>query len=259
MANKVLLIGQILQKVSDPEVTKLLGELMSELSNEENNETAAVSGVAGAQNYVVCVEATLQDGSKVQHPVVGSGYGIPTSVDDYTMTVSTDLVELQQECAGMQRMIENALPVKVRYVPVSDEALETLKEKLKELINQVSNLLDEVAQKKAEAYGLMNVELSADDVSEDMLADVIRKTIYAGAALDKNGNVVDKPAEKYVEEEAIERQKAREGSNDDDNDSYGEDDDICERCPNDYNCKDCDYNESEDDYEDDDDEDDDEY
>lgn len=225
---KTMLIGAIMSRISalgDAELAGMMGELLVELSKPtDNTTTTPVNPKEG--KYVVCVEATTSTGEKIQHPIIG-GNIMPSSVDDYKMIVGEDLVKLQRDNQSLKSAIESRYPmVHVRYVPVTDEALASLEKKLKELIDNLSKMLDEAAEAKREAYNLMHVTLSPEDISDDMIADVMRKTIYAGAGINANGEVVDRtPDDKYIEEREIERRNKSEKKNDDYDDKEYEDDD----------------------------------
>lgn len=227
---KMKLLGEIMQRcgaLGDASLAGMLGELMSELSSEP--DSTARTTVEGCK-YVLCVEATLQNGTKVQHPVIG-GNVMPTKAEDFKMTISDNLISLQRDTECMKSMIENRFPVKVRVVPVTDESIESLQSKLSELIDNLMEMIQEAADAKAAAYQLMNVELESEDITNQMLSDVMRKTIYAGACLTEAGEVVDRTDEKYVEEEKI-----SEADNFDDEDDYDEDYEEC-----DFDCDNCDY------------------
>lgn len=201
--NRVMgLVGEILSRcgaLGDAKLSGLMGELMSEISKAPETPTVAVPG-----KYVVCVEATMKDGTKVQHPLIG-GYAVPTSIDGYQMMVGDNLVALQSETQGMAAaVVSRYRNVHVRYVPVTDEALATLEEKLRKLLTDLVDAINKAADAKAEAYGMMNVNVESEDITDEMVADVIRKTLYAGAALTEDGQVVDRnEGETYVEEDEI--------------------------------------------------------
>lgn len=244
---KEMLVAEIMSRagsLGDAKLVSLIGELLKEVTNED--AIGKNQKVIPGSKYVVCVEATMNNGQKVQHPVIGGGYGVPSSVDGYKMTIGDDLIKLQRDTEYMKSAIEGRLPVKVRYVPVTDEAVSALEEKLSDLINNLVSLIDEVAEKKQEAYNMMHVEVEPSDITNDMVADVMRKTIYAGACLNEAGEVVDRTEEKYVEEQRIdERNNSSKSSGDDsEEDEYSEDEDnseddewdpdTCDGC-----CEDC--------------------
>jgi len=219
---KIELVGNILQRVGalggDAELSKMLGQLMSEISTESDESASKAAG-----KYVVCIEATLPDGTKVQHPLVG-GYLIPNNIDEIGMMVGDNLVNLQRENEALTRAVESAYPqVHVRYVPVSDDALSSLEDKLKTLLTSLSEAIDAAATAKQKACGLMNVDVNVEDISDEMLQDIMAKTMYAGAALTEDGKVVDREdGVKYDEEVAIEN-RDDESDYDEDEDGYDED------------------------------------
>lgn len=229
MSKNLMLVGEILSRVSalgDTELAGMVGQLLSELSAEPSAETtSAPSPAAPKTKYVVCVEATTKSGEKLQHPIIGGGYGVPSSVEGYTMTYSDDLVALQRQTQSMAQAIESRYGVNVRYVPVTEEALESLKTKLRELIQNLSDMVDKAAEAKAAAYGTMNVSLEMSDISDDMLRDVISKTLYAGSSLNTAGEVVDRvEGETYVEEDRIAERAGSPSEYEDDDDDWDEDD-----------------------------------
>lgn len=230
-AEKMELIGKILQKagsLGDAELAGMLGELMVVTSEENAAEAAAnTAGGASADLYVMCVEATLPDGSKVQHPYVGAT-SFPNTVDDIQMVAGTDLLALQQDNQLMAHAIENAMGVHVRYVPVSNETYAELERRLHDLLHRLSDAIDEAAEKKAEVYGLMNVHMDVDDIPKDMLQDVLSKTMYAGTAIAADGSCVERNGEEYEEEKRIRENRQEESYEDDgydDEEPYEDDED----------------------------------
>lgn len=241
---RTMLIGEIMERVSalgDVQLGRMMGELLAELSYPDN-DTPETSANQKDTKYVLCVEATTNDGAKIQHPVIG-GYASPSCPDDYKMIVGEDLVAMQRNNQGLKSAIESRYPmVHVRYVPVTDEALASLERKLKELIENLENMLEEAANAKQQAYNMMHVNLNSSDITDEMIAEVIRKTIYAGAGLNSNGEVVDRtPEEKYVEEREIERRNNQDKEKtDEDDDEEDEEPDEWDPDTCDGDCGDCD-------------------
>lgn len=232
---KMKLLGDIMQRcgaLGDATLAGMLGELMSELSDSGSNSTSAKENSC---KYVLCVEATLRNGVKVQHPIIGGNFQ-PKTAEDFKMTISSDIVSLQEQTDSMRRMIEGRFPVKVRLVPVTDSAIESLNNKLSNLIDNLMDMIQEAADAKQAAYNLMNVEISAEEITNEMLSEVMRKTIYAGACITSDGKVVDRTEERYVEEDNIDNSNS--GSEDDeDEDEY--DDDDYEDDEDEYDDDDC--------------------
>lgn len=234
---RIELVGQILSRcgaLGDVQLAAMMGELMEGLSEEA---AAPVS----ADKYVICIEATLPNGTKVQHPLIG-GYTVPTRIEDYKMIVGESLTEVQRQADAFRTMIEGAFPVKVRVVGTSAANIAELEKRLAELLNNLMNVIDEAAAAKQRAYNMMNVEVGAEDISNEMLVDIMKKTLYAGSALSDDGkNIVEREdGVKYQEEEDIRDRDSYDEEGDDyddedddyddygeDEDDYGEDDDDC--------------------------------
>lgn len=227
-----LLVAEIMSRAGacgDTELVSLIGELLKEVASPRESESEQKIAKQG-QKYVVCVEATQRDGKKVSHPVIGWGC-LPTSTDAYKMTIGENLVELQRKTRDMKSSIEGSFPVKVVYVPVDDETIATLEQKLKSLIDNLVRLIEEVAEKKKAAYDLVHAEVEPEDISDRMIADVMRKTIYAGACINDNGEVEDRIEGRYEEE----RQMSPKKDDEDDSDSDDTDEDCdgdCDHCEN---------------------------
>lgn len=234
MAN-VMLVAEIMQRAGasgDPKLVGLIGELMKELNAEGGAGTAdggvevQDSGIApSGMKYVVCVEATTKDGVKMQHPLIGGGYAMPRDIDDIKMTMGSNRGELESQMGYIADTLRRNFGVKVTYVLVSDEAIALLEQRLRELLQNLSDAIDEAAQAKEAACRLMNVEVSADDISDDMLMEIIRKTMYAGSAVGADGKVVERAdGETYVEEDNIAERKSADSDDDDDDDDYEDED-----------------------------------
>lgn len=213
------LVGKIMMETAakgDPVLAGMVGELMTEISAGTNvDEVIEDTGIAPAgKQYVVCVEATRPDGTKVQHPLVGGGYTMPDSIDDVKMTTGTDLDALKRQCSYIEDSVKSMCGAKVNYILLDNETISSLEERLRALLQKLSDAIDAAAKAKAEACGVMNVDVDIDDISDDMLRSIIRDTLYAGSAVDASGNIVERQdGEKYAEENGG-------------NDSYdGEDDD----------------------------------
>ena len=92
-------------------------------------------------------------------------------------------------------------------------------------------MIEEVAEKKKAAYDLVHAEVEPEDISDRMIADVMRKTIYAGACINDNGEVEDRIEGRYEEERQMSPKKDDE--DDSDNDDTDEDcDGDCDHCEN---------------------------
>ena len=217
-----LLVAEIMSRAGatgDAELVSLVGELLKEVASPTEPESEQKVAKQG-QKYVVCVEATQRNGKKVSHPVIGWGCS-PTSTDGYKMTIGDSLVELQRKTRDMKSSIEGRFPVKVVYVPVDDETIAALEQKLKSLIDNLVSLIEEVAEKKKAAYNLVHAEVEPEDISDKMVAEVMRKTIYAGACINDNGEVEDRIEGRYEEERQMSPNK-----DDDDEDCDGD----CDHC-----------------------------
>lgn len=216
---KMVLMGQILTRcgaLGDTELAAMMGELMSGIGQE----TAAATP-ASAEVYVICIEATLPDGTKVQHPLIG-GYSVPTCIEDYKMMTGSSLTEVQRQADYMREMVERMYPVKVRVVGTSEENIAELQKRLAELLTNLMGAIDEAAEAKQRAYNMMNVNVGTEDISDDMLKDIMRQTLYAGSALSDDGKSILEREDgvSYQEEDEI-----RNRSCDDEDDGESEYDD----------------------------------
>jgi len=263
--NNMQLVAAIMQRIGvlgDAELAGMIGEL---LQTQNNEQTSTTEKEIKNGKYIMCVEATV-NGNKIQHPVIG-GSGYPRNIEDFKMTIGDNLVKLQQDTESYKRMIESSLPVKVRYVAVTDEQVEALQQKLTELLTSLTDAIDKAAEAKREAAKVVNVELTADDISKDMLAEIIRKVYYSGAGIAANGDIVD-TKEMSDEEKEIRRKKETSNTTateEDDGDTFDCDGDCCncdkEDCDDrdedcrgycrecdaeDCACRNCDYDDFED-------------
>lgn len=220
---KMVLMGQILTRcgaLGDTELAAMMGELMSGIGQE----TAAVTP-ASAEVYVICIEATLPDGTKVQHPLIG-GYSVPTCIEDYKMMTGSSLTEVQRQADYMREMVERMYPVKVRVVGTSEENIAELQKRLAELLTNLMGAIDEAAEAKQRAYNMMNVNVGTEDISDDMLKDIMRQTLYAGSALSDDGKSILEREDgvSYQEEDEI---RNRSCDDEDDGESeYDEEEDY---------------------------------
>lgn len=241
-ARKMELMGQILTRcgaLGDTELAAMMGELMSGIGQE-----TATATPASAEVYVICIEATLPDGTKVQHPLIG-GYSVPTCVEDYKMMTGSSLTEVQRQADSMRGMVERMYPVKVRVVGTSQENIAELQKRLTELLTNLMGVIDEAAEAKQRAYNMMNVNVGAEDISDDMLKDIMRQTLYAGSALSDDGKSIMEREDgvSYQEEEEI-RNRSNDYEDDDEESEYDEEEE------DEYD----DYDDDEYDYEDEDEE-----
>lgn len=239
---KMVLMGQILTRcgaLGDTELAAMMGELMSGIGQE----TAAATP-ASAEVYVICIEATLPDGTKVQHPLIG-GYSVPTCIEDYKMMTGSSLTEVQRQADYMREMVERMYPVKVRVVGTSEENIAELQKRLAELLTNLMGAIDEAAEAKQRAYNMMNVNVGTEDISDDMLKDIMRQTLYAGSALSDDGKSILEREDgvSYQEEEEI-RNRSNDYEDDDEESEYDEEEE------DEYD----DYDDDEYDYEDEDEE-----
>lgn len=220
---KMVLMGQILTRcgaLGDTELAAMMGELMSGIGQE----TAAATP-ASAEVYVICIEATLPDGTKVQHPLIG-GYSVPTCIEDYKMMTGSSLTEVQRQADYMREMVERMYPVKVRVVGTSEENIAELQKRLAELLTNLMGAIDEAAEAKQRAYNMMNVNVGTEDISDDMLKDIMRQTLYAGSALSDDGKSILEREDgvSYQEEDEI---RNRSCDDEDDGESeYDEEEDY---------------------------------
>ena len=195
--DKMNLMAQIMMRVGslgDAELAGMIGELFSEITNNATEGTAPQATTKG-QKYVVCVEATVR-GEKIYHPIIGGSF-VPRNIADFKMTIDEDLVKLQRDTGYMKSSLAN-MGLKVIYVPVSDEQIASLNEKLAELMKNLEEMVEKAAEAKAQAAGVMNVKLNINDITNEMLSEIIRKTYYSGAGIKENGEVVvseDEPDE----------------------------------------------------------------
>lgn len=231
---KMVLMGQILTRcgaLGDTELAAMMGELMSGIGQE----TAAATPTS-AEVYVICIEATLPDGTKVQHPLIG-GYSVPTCIEDYKMMTGSSLTEVQRQADYMREMVERMYPVKVRVVGTSEENIAELQKRLAELLTNLMGAIDEAAEAKQRAYNMMNVNVGTEDISDDMLKDIMRQTLYAGSALSDDGKSILEREDgvSYQEEDEIrnrscddeddgESEYDEEEDYDDEDEDYGYDD-----------------------------------
>lgn len=239
---KMVLMGQILTRcgaLGDTELAAMMGELMSGIGQE----TAAATP-ASAEVYVICIEATLPDGTKVQHPLIG-GYSVPTCIEDYKMMTGSSLTEVQRQADYMREMVERMYPVKVRVVGTSEENIAELQKRLAELLTNLMGAIDEAAEAKQRAYNMMNVNVGTEDISDDMLKDIMRQTLYAGSALSDDGKSILEREDgvSYQEEDEI-RNRSNDYEDDDEESEYDEEEE------DEYD----DYDDDEYDYEDEDEE-----
>lgn len=224
-------IGQVMQRISatgDAVLAGQFAELVTELQKGTVKVDAEAAGGTAPEGklYVVCVQATLPNGKKVNCPFVGTGYSIPDSIADYVMTTGTDLDKLKSEMQGTAQALSSMYGVKVTYPLITEAAYNTLKEKLQMLLQNVRDALVKAAEAKAAASKLMNVSIDADELTDSMLSEIVGKTLYAGSALDEEGQIVERvEGEKYSEEIAIEESRSAAADDEDDSeDDYDEDD-----------------------------------
>lgn len=221
-ARKMELMGQILTRcgaLGDTELAAMMGELMSGIGQE-----TAASTPASAEVYVICIEATLPNGTKVQHPLIG-GYSVPTCVEDYKMMTGSSLTEVQRQADSMRGMVERMYPVKVRVVGTSQENIAELQKRLAELLTNLMGVIDEAAEAKQRAYNMMNVNVGTEDISDDMLKDIMRQTLYAGSALSDDGKSIMEREDgvSYQEEDEI-RNRSYDYEDDDEESEYEDED-----------------------------------
>ena len=203
MKEKEMLIGKIVSKAGatgDTELISLIGKLLSELSSESKTE---VHRTTSDVKYIVCIEATMKNGKKVFHPIVGGCMNVPRSVPNKKMVIGDDLVQLQRDTHSMKNSIEKKFSLKVVYVPVSDKSISALENKLKKFFRDVEKLGKDIAKKKKEAYAFMNVEISTKGIDKTIASDMMKNTVFAGGCLSDEGKVIDRPKEQYIEEKKI--------------------------------------------------------
>lgn len=242
MANKMEILGKLMMEAANnPKIMGLLGELLVELQDEKSVED--IQQVAGCI-YVLGVEATNKDGSKVVHPILTNvnGYGYARCIQDIGMLRENTLIAAQRMADRYTAI--SGMGLKLRVIQVTEEAYDKLTEKMTKLLSDLEDAIDEAAQAQGKAYDVMNADIDVNSISEQMLSDILRKTLYAGACVDDNGEVVDRQEETYEEERRIGRRSSKEEPEEDERDCCGDcsdcDDEYCEDRDEDYCCGDCD-------------------
>ena len=176
-------MAEIMGEVSsNPELLKKVSKLMAMLEDNDTNAT----------KYVACVPMTTENGDRHYQPLVGNCM-MPSSRDDFKMVVSDNLLEIQESTRVTSSMLKQ-MGYDLMYVPVSEEQLEVLQQKLDELVNDVFTAVE------TSINAINTVGISAPVEAAQILQLMFNNVVIAKTGLSEDGSLVERPEEGYVEE-----------------------------------------------------------
>lgn len=173
--------------------------------------------------YLACIKMDKISGGYDLDPCID-----PTSPDEIKMIACNDLIALQLE----NKDALNALGMigDVLIVPVSLGIYNELNAELNNLMENVDKKLDEAVTNMVQAYKIMNVEVDADEIREQMM-ESLTNFGSAGKVLNENLEIVER-ADNYVvygedddyEDDDYEDDDYADDEDDEDYDEYYDDD-----------------------------------